>query len=123
MAYDSNRRLRSHVLRADYESLIAVQHLEGYTSTNADYTRDKLIAAHKAMEAARAAEIYAENALAAARHAAIKAEWEFHNAILGAKNQVVAQYGTDSDEVQAIGLKKKSERKRLSRRPATPGAE
>ncbi|MDQ6631631.1 MAG: hypothetical protein M3Y82_07715 [Verrucomicrobiota bacterium] len=29
---------------------------------------------------------------------------------LGAKKQVIAQYGEDSNEVQSIGLKKKSER-------------
>ena len=43
-------------------------------------------------------------------------EWEFHNAMLGAKMQVTAQFGDDSDEVQAIGLKKKSEYKAPTRR-------
>jgi hypothetical protein len=38
-------------------------------------------------------------------------QWEFHDAILGVKNQVKAQYGADSDEVAALGLKKKSERR------------
>jgi len=35
---------------------------------------------------------------------------------LGAKSQVIAEYGVDSDQVQALGLKKKSERKA---KPAT----
>jgi hypothetical protein len=39
-----------------------------------------------------------------------------HAAVLGAKAQVIAQYGDDSAAVQALGLKKKSERKRTSRR-------
>ena len=68
------------------------------------------------MEAARAAEIIAQNALNTARDAAIRAERSFHNAILGAKDQVIAQYGADSDAVQSLGLKKKSDRKRPGRR-------
>jgi len=41
-----------------------------------------------------------------------------HNAILGAKTQVLAQYGADSDAIQSLGLKKKSERKRPTGRTA-----
>jgi phage-related protein len=37
------------------------------------------------------------------------AQWAFHNMILGGKKQVVAQYGDDSDQAQAVGLTKKSE--------------
>jgi hypothetical protein len=47
--------------------------------------------------------------LDAARDDATAAEWEFHNALLEAKNQVKAQYGPDSNELQGLGLKKKSE--------------
>jgi hypothetical protein len=36
--------------------------------------------------------------------------------MLGAKDQVVAQYGDDSDAVQSLGLTKKSERKSPVRR-------
>jgi hypothetical protein len=43
--------------------------------------------------------------------AAVAKEWAFHNLVLGAHKQVVAQFGDDSDEVQAIGLEKKSEYK------------
>ena len=43
-----------------------------------------------AMETARQAEINAENALKAARDAANQAGWEFHDAVLGAKDQVIS---------------------------------
>jgi hypothetical protein len=36
--------------------------------------------------------------------------------MLGVKTQVVAQYGDNSDQVQALGLKKKSERKKPARK-------
>lgn len=44
-------------------------------------------------------------------------EWEFHNLILGAKDPRVAQFGRDSNEAQAVGLKKKSEYKTSKRKP------
>jgi len=43
-------------------------------------------------------------------------EWDFHNAMLGAKTRVTAQFGDDSDEHAALGLKKKSEYKSPARR-------
>jgi hypothetical protein len=63
------------------------------------------------MRAAQEAETNAQNALDAARDAVAAAEWDFHNALLGVKDQVIAQFGADSDEIQALGLKKKSEHK------------
>jgi hypothetical protein len=70
----------------------------------------------RAMEEARQAEVRALQALAAARDAAAAAEWAFHEGILGARAQVLAQYGPDSNAIQLLGLKKKSERKRPARR-------
>lgn len=52
----------------------------------------------------------------AARDAAVEAEWAFHNAVLGSKTQVDAQYGENSDQRQSLGRKKKSERARPTRR-------
>ena len=68
------------------------------------------------MEAARLAEVRATQALAAARDAAAAAEWALHESVLGARAQVLAQYGPDASAVQLLGLKRKSERKRPARR-------
>jgi hypothetical protein len=57
----------------------------------------------------------AHHAFAAARDASLAMQWEFHDAILGVKNQVKAQYGANSDEVATLGLKKKSERRSPTR--------
>ena len=57
-------------------------------------------------------EILAQHALAAARDATVAAEWALHDAMLGVKAQVLAQYGPDSDAIQSLGLKKKSKRRR-----------
>ena len=116
MTINPTRRLGAAQIRADYETLIAVQNLQGYAPSNANYSAAQLTSVYHAMQVARSAEILAQNALNAARVAAIKAEQSFHNAILGAKDQVIAQYGADSDAVEAIGLKKRSARKRPTRR-------
>jgi hypothetical protein len=47
---------------------------------------------------------------------AIEAAQACQDAMLGAKAQVIAQYGSNSHAVQAIGLKRKSERRRPTRR-------
>ena len=52
-------------------------------------------------------------ALADARAAA---ESEFHVFMLAVKEQVIAQYGKSSDQVQSLGLKKKTEYKAPARR-------
>jgi hypothetical protein len=119
MAFDQTRRIRPVVLDEDRDALIAVQNLHGYIPANTAYAPDQLQTAYTALEAARAAEINAQNALDAARAATIRAEWNFHNGMLGVKDQVIAQYGADSDAVASLGLKRKSERKRPARRSTT----
>jgi hypothetical protein len=44
------------------------------------------------------------------------AKWEFHNTMLAVKEQVIAQFGKNSDQAQALGLKKKSEYKAPTRK-------
>jgi hypothetical protein len=125
MADPQTRRIKPAVLSEDVSVLEALQGMTTYAPANAAYALDKLQAAQAAMQSQQSAETQAEAAFKAARDDAAKAEWAFHNAVLGAKEQVIAQFGKDSNEVQAIGLKKKSERKTLSRaaQPAmTPAA-
>jgi len=52
----------------------------------------------------------------ASADAAKQAEWEFHNAVLAMKEAVKGQFGSDSDAAQAVGFKKKSERKRPTKK-------
>ena len=112
MAKDQTKRLRPGKIQADREGFTALQTFGDYSPANPDFSIDRLEALLAAMEAAQEAEVNAANALAAARDGAVAAEWDYHNAMLGVKDQVVAQYGDDSDQVQSLGLKKKSERKR-----------
>ncbi|MGA7193538.1 MAG: hypothetical protein WBW94_07905 [Anaerolineales bacterium] len=111
MAKDQTKRLRPILLQADRDALTAIRTLSDYQPANPSYAADKLGSALTAMQSAQQAEVNAQNALDTARDAANQAEWGFHNSMLGAKVQVVAQYGDDSDAVQSLGLTKKSERK------------
>ena len=119
MAKNETKRLRPIQLQADQDALTAIQNLGDYKPANPAYGAEKLGAALSAMQSAQQAEVNAANALASARDAAVAAEWDFHNAMLGVKEQVVAQYGDDSDAVQSLGLTKKSERKSPARKKAT----
>jgi hypothetical protein len=114
------RRIKPELLDADASGLAALQAMTGYAPANQAYTLAAITAAHGALQSAQAAETQAEAAYATARDNAVAREWEFHNLILGAKDQVTAQFGRDSNEVQALGLKKASERRSPQRR-SKPG--
>ena len=90
-----------------------------YNPANTSFSKVALAGCLADMQAAQQAEVNAQNFLGAARDAAAKAEWGFHNAMLGVKDQVVAQYGDDSDAVQSLSLTKKSERKSPVRKKVT----
>ena len=118
MAKNQNTRIRPITLQADLDAHTATQAITDYAPANAAYSKTALQANLEAMRAAQEAETNAQNALDAARDAVAAAEWDFHNALLGVKDQVIAQFGDDSNEVQAMGLKKKSERARPTRKSA-----
>ena len=119
---NENKRLKPAQIEADRTSFAALQTIDGYAPANAAFTLAKATEAEAAVRSAQAAEAQAEAALAAARDAAVAREWEFHNLMIGAKDQVMAQFGRDSNEVQAVGRKKASERKAPARRtkPSAP---
>jgi len=115
---NKNVRLRPAQIEADRNSLVALRAIAGYAPTNPVYSVGEMTELEAEMTGARDAETLAASALATARDRAAAAEWELHNRILGVKDQVVAQFGRDSNEVQALGLKKASERKAPTRRKA-----
>jgi hypothetical protein len=108
-------------MQADQDVVFAVKQMANYKPMNPGYSAETLAQLEQALEQALQEERRLANALAAARDTATATAWELHNAVLGAKIQVMAQYGPDSNEVQSLGLKKRSERKRPARRN-TPAA-
>ncbi|MDT4954854.1 MAG: hypothetical protein QOJ02_2992 [Acidobacteriota bacterium] len=121
MAKDETRRLKPSALITDRDSLTAVQSINGYAPANQNYTLAALNTLKTSLDAAQATETQAAAAAAAARDNATAQEWAFHNAIIGMRDQVVAQFGRDSNEAQSIGRKKESERKSPVRRTSKKG--
>ena len=115
---NQSRRLTPAVLEADESGFAALQAMALYEPANQAYSLNAIGAAHGLMQSARTEEAQAEAALATARDNAVAKEWAFHNLMLGVKDQVMAQFGRDSNEVQALGLKKASERKAPTRKKA-----
>jgi len=119
MAKEKLQRLNIRYVLADSESVEAVQALSNYTPINPDYALTNLEACLGEVNSLQAAEDAAEKAWKAARDKAIIAELKLHKAVLGAKDQIIAQYGKDSDEYRSLGMKKKSDYKKRGPRGKT----
>lgn len=121
MAKNETVRIRPSLLQEDRDAFSALKAIAGYTPSNASFSVNSIQTAIDDLLAKRDIEAQKQADLDAARDDATAAEWAFHNAILGAKDQVIAQFGDDSNELQALGLKKKSEYKSPSKSaPKTP---
>lgn len=115
---DISRRLTLNLLSQDIDSLNGLKAIPQYSTTRSQATLETLQQTYQVMLAQQQAETEKLALYRAATDAARLAEWNFHNAVLAMKEAVRGQYGSDSDEAQAIGLKKKSDRKRPIRQKA-----
>jgi hypothetical protein len=115
-AQDKTRRLPPQAINQDVTSWHGLQTINTYDTTRADASVAKLQQTYQAMLTQKQAETEKLTLYRAAADAARLAEWEFHNAVLAMKEVIRGQYGSDSDQAQAVGLKKKSERKRPNRK-------
>ena len=116
MAGKAPLRVRRQMLQSDLVAFDALQDMEGYDPAREELAIDRLTQLAAAMTAARTRETQERIDYEAARDQAAADEWAFHEAILGAKEQVRALFGSDSLQVQALGLTMKSKRKRPSQR-------
>ncbi len=111
MAKNENRRLSPARIAEDEAAFNALQAITAYAPPNPSYAVTALAQAFTRMRAAQAAEDQASAAFASARDVAAAEEWAVHNLLLGVKDSVRAQFGKDSLEVQALGLKRSSDYK------------
>jgi len=86
MAQDQTKKLDPKVIAADITSLQALTAITGYTPANPACALPALNTVQTAMTAAQALETQKQADADAARDAAVKAEWAFHNAMLAAKD-------------------------------------
>lgn len=115
MSSPTTSRLSPQQIEADIDTYLALKGVSNYTPHNARFA---LATAGETLDRLRAADeatIQAQNNLAAARDALLTAQQNFHEIILGVKNEVRVLFGPDSDQLAALGLKKKSDRSRPKR--------
>ena len=121
MADSKTTKLNPRILQADLDTYTALKAFPDYKPANNDYTVAKGENKKGDKDTKQELEVQKKADWQAARDDAVAAEWAFHDWILGARDQVKAQYGPNSNQYQSIGLKKKSEYKsKTSKKPKTP---
>ena len=116
MATDKTKRLAPSVLAEDEAVYARLQNISDYAPSNTAYTAAKLQTAIDEARAAREAETRAEAARDQARDFAVEKEWLMHDTAVGIRDQVTAQYGKNSAQVQTIGRKREDEYKKRARK-------
>jgi hypothetical protein len=95
-------------LKADLRTIAAVRKLDDFAPSNPACSSQAIDTAVETLEDADEDAFHAHNASESARDAQTVAQWALHRLAMDLRVQVKAQYGMDSDEVQAVGMKKKS---------------
>ena len=112
---NATKRLRPAQLSEDEDVLAALKAITNYAPANSAYALAAIEQAFKEYRDAQAVEVQTEAAYKGARDNAAAKESAFHGLIQGVKDQVTAQFGRNSNEVQSIGRKKSSEYKARTR--------
>jgi hypothetical protein len=107
---NKTKPIAASILKADADALAALKKIAGYKPANGEFALDKLEASAKALKDADDAFAQTEANWQTERDTHVKAQRAFHGNMVNARQQVVAQYGDDSEEAQSVGLVKKSER-------------
>lgn len=112
--------LSQPVLAADRLVIRAMKDIPDYSPRNPDHSVAALQSLELSLQQAEDELTRLSLASDAARKRVTEMSWALHEGVLGAKAEVIAQFGADSHAVAAMGLTRKSERKRPTRRSAVP---
>jgi len=115
MALHENRRVRPVLLEEALDVYTALLQMDDYAPADPDCVVEEVAVLAKVLDEAGIRHKHATDAATVTRNALMAAEWAFHNRIMAVKNQIRAQYGVNSDQMQMIGLKRTSTRKLPSR--------
>src|ERR1041385_643408 len=111
-----SRRMAPSLIAEDEEAFAALKAITNYAPANSVYALAAIEQAFQEMEAARTSEVQADAVAKAASDKVVEKQMNFHNLIIGARDQVTAQFGRNSDQAQSVGRKKPSEYKTPQRR-------
>jgi hypothetical protein len=109
---DTSRRLSPDVITQDIQSLNGLKAIQDYQSIRSEASLDALQTAYQFMMLQKQLLTERQAAYKATADSLKQSEWAFHNAVLAMKESVRGQYGSDSNQVQTVGFKRKSNRKR-----------
>lgn len=120
MADRKTRQLKPSVLQEDLEAFAGLQGIAGYAPANSLFGTVEGTELKQKMEASQTQEVQDKTVWEASRDLKVEDEWNFHDYIRNARIQVKAQFGENSNEVAAVGLKKRSEYKNPKKKTPTP---
>jgi len=116
MSKNRTKRLAPSVLLEDLATLDALDAIEDWSPSNPQFTKANAQAVRAAMVGKQTKENQDAVQAKASRDDSVEAEWDTHDFVIGVRQQGIAQYGEDGNEVQSLGLKKKSEYKKRTGR-------
>lgn len=102
------RRLSKQARLEDLETYASLKAIT-YTSSNPEFSIESITASHTKMGASQTTEAQKYDEYEAAKDISADDEQDFHERLLGAKTQIKAQFGENSNEFQSLGMKKKEE--------------
>ena len=122
MSNTPSKRLPAQVVADDTKAFQALATIQGYDPHDPELKLDAVTATFDELSADQAAFVRAQVALDTARDKLATTEHRAHQKMLGVKNSVCSQYGDDSNEYAALGMTKKSERKKGGNKARPPEA-
>ena len=112
MSSTPSGRVPPQVLADDIKAFQALATIQGYDPHDPELKLDAVTATFDELSADQAAFVRAQVAMDAARDKLAHTEQRAHSKMLRVKDSVCSQYGDDSNEYAALGMTKKSERKK-----------
>jgi CRP-like cAMP-binding protein len=121
---NNSRENPSHTMIANARAVLrGIERLTDYAPANPSFSLAALQLLERSLSEAERRLEDLQHMLDLARNALVLARQAFYSAVQSAKQQVVAQYGDDSMAMEAIGLTRRSERKRTKRERAESSPE
>lgn len=111
----TKKRIAPHVIEDDHAVMVALRSLPGYAPRNPVHS-----IASMEETASVLAQLLHEERLNSERAIELRAQIaqvsnQYHDQVLGGKAEAVVQFGNNSLEIKALGLKRKSERRQPRR--------
>lgn len=122
MPAKNTKPIKPSILAADRESHAALGGLSEYKPANPAYTKEALDALQLDADTKTAASAVADADAKAKRDDEMNSKWAYHDAVVGMRDSVGAQFGKDSNEFQSVGRKKTTEYKKPTRKAKPPSA-